>query len=173
MKGKITRGEKGREKKGREERRGGKKTKNQNQALVATVLCQLPHVTWPGWHCPVGPVSVTELGSGGLRCRCRGTFHRRKSSESITSWIDRFKLDKYIYFVYFQLSYTRVHAKSFQSCPTLCDAMDWSPLGSSVHIFSRQEYWSGLPCPLPGGLPDPGIEPMSQISYTGRQLLYH
>ena len=27
--------------------------------------------------------------------------------------------------------------------------------------FSRQEYWSGLPFPFPGDLPDPGIEPMS------------
>ena len=27
--------------------------------------------------------------------------------------------------------------------------------------FSRQEYWSGLPCPLPGDLPHPGIEPTS------------
>ena len=27
--------------------------------------------------------------------------------------------------------------------------------------FSRQEYWSGLPCPPPGDLPDPGIEPRS------------
>ena len=27
--------------------------------------------------------------------------------------------------------------------------------------FSRQEYWSGLPCPSPGDLPDPGIEPGS------------
>ena len=26
--------------------------------------------------------------------------------------------------------------------------------------FSRQEYWSGLPCPPPGDLPNPGIEPM-------------
>ena len=25
--------------------------------------------------------------------------------------------------------------------------------------FSRQEYWSGLPFPSPGNLPDPGIEP--------------
>ena len=25
--------------------------------------------------------------------------------------------------------------------------------------FSRQEYWSGLPCPPPGNLPNPGIEP--------------
>ena len=25
--------------------------------------------------------------------------------------------------------------------------------------FSKQKYWSGLPCPLPGDLPNPGIEP--------------
>ena len=27
--------------------------------------------------------------------------------------------------------------------------------------ISRQEYWSGLPCPPPGEIPDPGIEPES------------
>ena len=27
--------------------------------------------------------------------------------------------------------------------------------------FSRDEYWSGLPCPPPGDLPNPGIEPES------------
>ena len=30
--------------------------------------------------------------------------------------------------------------------------------------FSRQEYWSGLPFPSPGGLPDPGIELASPVS---------
>ncbi|ELR60842.1 hypothetical protein M91_04482, partial [Bos mutus] len=30
--------------------------------------------------------------------------------------------------------------------------------------FSRQEYWSGLPCPPPEDLPHPGIKPMSLIS---------
>ena len=30
--------------------------------------------------------------------------------------------------------------------------------------FSRQEYWSGLPCPPPGDLPDRGIKPMSLVS---------
>ena len=30
--------------------------------------------------------------------------------------------------------------------------------------FSRQEHWSGLPCPPPGDLPDPGIEPTTLIS---------
>ena len=29
--------------------------------------------------------------------------------------------------------------------------------------FSRQEYWSGLPCPPPGDLPNPGIKPRSQL----------
>ena len=36
-----------------------------------------------------------------------------------------------------------------QSCPTLSDPMDYSPPGSSVHGFSRQEYWSGVPLPSP------------------------
>ena len=30
--------------------------------------------------------------------------------------------------------------------------------------FSRQEQWSGLPFPAPGGLPDPGIAPWSPVS---------
>ena len=48
-----------------------------------------------------------------------------------------------------------------KSCPTL--ATPWTgacqaPLSMG---FSRQEYWSGLPFPSPGDLPDPGIEPRS------------
>ena len=33
--------------------------------------------------------------------------------------------------------------------------------------FSRQEYWSGLPFPSPGHLPDPGIKPKSPASAGG------
>ena len=36
--------------------------------------------------------------------------------------------------------------------------------------FSRQEYWSGLPCPSPDDLPHPGIQPRSPRC---RQMLYH
>ena len=40
--------------------------------------------------------------------------------------------------------------------------MDSSPPGTSVHGDSPgKEYWSGLPCPLPGDLPNPGIESRS------------
>ena len=55
-----------------------------------------------------------------------------------------------------------VHACSVaQSCLTLYNPMDCSPAGSSVHGISQAEYWSGLPCPPPGDLPDPGIKPAS------------
>ena len=45
-----------------------------------------------------------------------------------------------------------------QSCPTLCDLMDCSLPGSSVHGILKQEYCSGLPFPSPGDFPEPGIE---------------
>ena len=40
-------------------------------------------------------------------------------------------------------------AKSLQSCLTLCDPIDSSPLGSPSLGFSRQEHWSGLLFPYP------------------------
>ena len=79
-------------------------------------------------------------------------------------------------------------SKVAQSCLTLCDPMNCSlpvhgifqarvlewvaisfPRSSSqprdqtqVYLgFSRQEYWSGLPFPSPGHLPNPGIKPRS------------
>ena len=40
--------------------------------------------------------------------------------------------------------------------------------------FSRQEYWTGWPCPPTGDLPDPGMERcISYISYTGSRALHH
>ena len=55
-------------------------------------------------------------------------------------------------------------AKSFQSCLTLCNlwvVAHQAPLSMGV---SRQEYWSGLSCPPPGDLPNPGIELTSLMS---------
>ena len=39
--------------------------------------------------------------------------------------------------------------------------MDGSSQAPLSMEFFRQEYWSGLPCPLPGDFPDPEIEPES------------
>ena len=52
-----------------------------------------------------------------------------------------------------------VHAKSLQTCLTLCDPMD-----HQAPLSSRHEYWSRLPCPPLGDLSSPGIEPMSFMS---------
>ena len=49
-----------------------------------------------------------------------------------------------------------------QSCLTLCDPMDCTLSGSSVHGISRQEYWSGLPYPTVGDL-HPETEPASLV----------
>ena len=46
-----------------------------------------------------------------------------------------------------------------QSCLSLCDPMDYSPPEDRGQGFFRQEYWSGLPFPPPGDLPDPKMEP--------------
>ena len=59
-----------------------------------------------------------------------------------------------------------VHTKSFQSCLTLrliVSLTQWTvaPQAPLSMGFSRQEYWSGLPCPPPGDLPDPGIKPVT------------
>ena len=41
--------------------------------------------------------------------------------------------------------------------------MDYGQIPLSME-FSRQEYWSGLPFPSPGDVPDSGVEPMSLMS---------
>ena len=45
-----------------------------------------------------------------------------------------------------------------QSCPTLCDSWTVAHQAPLSMEFSRQEYWTGLPCPSLGDRPDPGIK---------------
>ena len=60
-----------------------------------------------------------------------------------------------------------MHAQLLQLCLTLCDSMDYIACQAPLSMgFYRQEYWSGLPCPPPGDLPNAGIElgsPASQV----------
>ena len=49
----------------------------------------------------------------------------------------------------------------------VCSVIGRAPLSVG---FSRQEYWSGLPFPPPGDLPDPETEPVSPC--FGRRVLY-
>ena len=61
-----------------------------------------------------------------------------------------------------------------QLCPTLCDAMDYSPPESSVHGILRARILGWVAVPSPGGSSQPGDWTcISYISCTGRQVLYH
>ena len=58
-------------------------------------------------------------------------------------------------------------AKSLQLCPALCNTLKTVAHQAPLSMgFSRQEYWSGLPCSPPGDLPNLGIEPSSLTSPT-------
>ena len=67
--------------------------------------------------------------------------------------------------------YACMHAKSLQSCPTLCETMDVAHQAPLSMGFSRQEYWSGLPCLPPGGSSQPRDQtPVSQVYFIGKQV---
>ena len=67
-----------------------------------------------------------------------------------------------------------VHAQSLQSCPALCSPKDCNPPGSSVHgiLQARILYWFAFP--LPGDIPNLGMELMSAcVSCIAGRLFIH
>ena len=65
-------------------------------------------------------------------------------------------------------------AKSLQSCPTLCDPVDCSPPGSSVHrtLQARMLEWVALPCTR-GSFQLRDLTCISFVSCIDRRALYH
>ena len=64
--------------------------------------------------------------------------------------------------------------KVLQLGPTLSKPMDCVACQAPLPMgFSWQEYWSGLPCPPSGDLPDPGIKPAAPALQVGPLLLSH
>ena len=123
--------------------------------MAAPVSFESPGSLTPGLHCPYYsfsgylPIQVcywdymkSQLQTGKRNRKCR------RENESLES----------VQFVHPSL-YTYVRACSVMSDSPALETLprDCSPPGSSVHAFSRQEYWSGLPFPTTGNLADPGI----------------
>ena len=57
-----------------------------------------------------------------------------------------------------------MHAKSLQSCPTLCDPVDCSPPGSSIHGILQARILQWVAILPPRDLPDPGVKPAPLVS---------
>ena len=68
----------------------------------------------------------------------------------------------------------RVHAQPLQSCPTLCDPVDCSPPGSSVHgiLLARILEWVAMPSYSGSSRPRDQTH-VSYISCIGMWVLYH
>ena len=62
--------------------------------------------------------------------------------------------------------FKQCHTQSLQLCLNLCDHMDCNSPDSTVHGIFHAKYWSGLPFPSPGDLPDPVIKQESPRSPT-------
>ena len=79
------------------------------------------------------------------------------------------------------ICYCYCYSEFSLSCTTIWHPMDCSLPGSPRTVasqappsmgFSRQEYWSGLPFPSPGDLPNPGIKPTSPALARKRSLIF-
>ena len=67
-----------------------------------------------------------------------------------------------------------IHAKSLQSCPTLCDPMDCSLSGSSVYGILQARILEWVAMSFSRGSSWPRDQAcISYLSYIGRQVLYH
>ena len=69
----------------------------------------------------------------------------------VRTWLDICML------VFIAASHIRTKVLAAQSCLTLCNPTSCS-LPDCPEKSPGKEYWSGLPCPFPGDLPDPGIK---------------
>ena len=82
-----------------------------------------------------------------------------------------FWIYRYMYRSLYQISiYASMHAKLLHSCPTPCKPLNVTQPLNVTHQaplcmgYTRQEERSGFPCPPPGALPKPRIEPVSLVS---------
>ena len=115
-----------------------------------------------------GPLSVPCDNVRGV------SFHRPSRSGSTWCRIETLmRICQWLYFLwYYGFSFfcRDIHMDHYQYnvCVLICSVVSYSSTPWTVACwvppsmgFSRQEYWSGLPFPSPGDLPDPGIKPRS------------
>ena len=60
-----------------------------------------------------------------------------------------------------------------QSCLTLCNPMDCSLPGSSIHGIFQARILEWVAISSPGDLPDPGIKPLSPVAFALQANSYH
>ena len=118
-------------------------------------ICHAP-ITWDYWNPP--RVLQSHMYTPSLHMplsslRCSLCLRHSSFQMSLPPDGDTSKQ----HYVILPLTFQKVKVKVTQSCPTLCNPVDYTVHG----IFSRPEYWSGLPFPSSGDFPNTGIGPRS------------
>ena len=117
--------------------------------LPGTFIDDLPWVTWEAWN------TAPDLKKLAAEGRWHGAGRRKEQMPQLKQHgVQKGEL----------LCWTRKAGAGWwvtQLYPALCDPMDDSPQATLSLGFSRQEHWSGLPCPPPEDLPNPEMEPAS------------
>ena len=135
-----------------------------------------------GWHHQLNGHEFEQAsgvgdGQGGLAC-CGSWGLKELDMTEQMKWTElNWLLLTFYSLVHIHL-YKSESVKSFSHIQLFVTVACQAPLSMA---FSRQKYWSGLPFPSPGDLPDPGIEPgllhcrqiLYQLSYEPVFLLVH
>ena len=114
----------------------------------------------PGIHPQIIKTLIWKYMYSPLLVHCRVIYNSQYMETPevlITKW-----MDKNVWYLCNRILISHKKERdSAKSCPTL-ETLWTVALQPPLSMgFSRQEYWSGLPLPSPGDLPDPGIEPRS------------
>ena len=104
------------------------------QSIMCLALC-----------CQLGNLQDCKVPEGWIGANCLGHFYNQPTSHPTPSPIIQDHLTNAKGSFFNILLKSSVLCSVAQLCLTSCDPMDCSPPGSSIHGFSRQEYWNGLP----------------------------
>ena len=132
--------------------------------MAAVIVCSdfgvQKNKVWHCFHC----FPIYFPWSDGTRCHDLSCLNAEFLSQPFHSPLSSLSRGSLVPLCFLPLGwyYLKVKVLVTRPCLTLCDPIDYSPPHSSVHGKNEQERMlSGLPCPYPGDLPDPVIEPGS------------
>ena len=128
----------------------------------------------PPWNLPHSRTEPASLASPALQADSLPRSHggsldpaacKTKSTSGLCSFESQY------YFLSLKVQFSSVQSLSrVRLFLTPRTVTHQAPLSTGL---SRQEYWSGFPCPPPGGLPDPGIKPVSPALQADSLPLSH